>query len=130
MKVKLVAALVAVVAAVAAVGGNVQPASAATAGQATTMNRSQAVRSARDYLQVSAFSLKGLAKQLRFEGYSASDAWYGASHAGANWMVQAVKSARAYLQVSAFSFSGMVRQLQFEGFTRAQAVHGARALHL
>ena len=101
-----------------------------TAAQATTMNRTQAVRAAKDYLRVSAFSYTGLVKQLKYEGYSTSDAKYGASHSGANWMKQAVKSAKEYLRVSAFSFSGMVGQLKYEGYTHAQAVHGARAAGL
>jgi len=101
-----------------------------TPAQATPTSRAQAVRAARNYLQVSAFSLKSLTEQLRYEGFSRADATYGASHSGANWMKQAVKAARGYLEISAFSFSSMVDQLRFEGFTRAQAVHGARAVGL
>jgi hypothetical protein len=96
----------------------------------TPMNRTQAVRAAHAYLQISAFSLKGLISQLKYEGYSTRDATYGATYSGANWFKQAVRSAKAYLQISAFSFSGMVGQLQYEGFTHAQAVYGARAVHL
>jgi hypothetical protein len=88
------------------------------------------VRAAKEYLQVEAFSLKGLIRQLKYDGFSTSDATYGASHSGANWMRQAVKAAKAYLEIQAFSFSGMVAQLQFDGFTHAQAVHGARAAGL
>ena len=101
-----------------------------TPAHATTQNRTQAVRAAKQYLEYQAFSLKGLVRQLKFEGYSTSDATYGATHAGANWMKQAVKSAKAYLEYMPFSFSGMVSQLKFEGFTHAQAVHGARAAGL
>ena len=101
-----------------------------TAAHATTMNRAQAVRKAKEYLQYQSFSLKGLIGQLKYEGFSTSDATYGASHSGANWWRQAVKKARDYLKMQAFSFSGMVAQLQYEGFTRAQAVYGARAMRL
>lgn len=118
------AALLAAGALIALLCGSVTPA------DATIANRTQAVRAAREYLQVEAFSLKGLVKQLKYEGYSTSDATYGATHAGANWMKQAVRAAKEYLKLEAFSFSGMVQQLQFEGFTHAQAVHGARAAHL
>jgi len=103
--------------------------SVATA-DAKPMNRTQAVRAAKEYLQTQAFSLKGLVSQLKYEGYSTSDATYGAKHSGANWMKQAVRSAKEYLQTQAFSFSGMVGQLEYEGFTHAQAVHGARAVRL
>jgi hypothetical protein len=101
-----------------------------TSAHASTTNPTQAVRAAKEYLQVEAFSLKGLIRQLKYDGFSTSDATYGASHSGANWMRQAVKAAKAYLEIQAFSFSGMVAQLQFDGFTHAQAVHGARAAGL
>ena len=104
--------------------GSVAPA------QATPMNRTQAVRAAKEYLRFQAFSYKGLVAQLKYEGYSTSDAKYGASHSGANWMKQAAKSAKEYLRMQAFSFMGMVEQLEYEGFTHAQAVHGARAAGL
>ena len=101
-----------------------------TAAHATATNHTQAVRKAKEYLSFDAFSLKGLIKQLKFEGFSTGDATYGASHAGANWMKEAVKKAKQYLSFDAFSFSGMVHQLEFDGFTPAQAVHGARAAGL
>ena len=96
----------------------------------TPMNRTQAVRAAHEYLQFQAYSLKGLISQLKFEGYSTSDATYGARYSGANWFKQAVRSAKEYLEFQAFSFSGMVGQLQYEGFTHAQAVYGARGARL
>ena len=95
-----------------------------------TSSRSQAVRVAKSYLEYQGFSLKGLVKQLKFEGFSTSDASYGASHAGANWMIQAVRVAKSYLEYQGFSFSGLVHQLEFEGFTPAQAVHGAHGAGL
>jgi hypothetical protein len=101
-----------------------------TSAHATTANHTQAVRDARQYLQFQAFSLKGLIKQLEFDGFSPSDATYGASHAGANWMKEAAAAAKEYLKTEPFSFSGMVAQLEFDGFTHAQAVHGAHAAGL
>ena len=50
-----------------------------TVAQATPISRAQALRSAKQYLQVQAFSLKGLVRQLKYEGFSTSDATYGAS---------------------------------------------------
>ncbi len=97
---------------------------------ATAANRTQAVRKAKEYLAYEAFSLKSLIHQLKYEGFSTSDATYGASHAGANWMKQAVKKAKEYLAYEAFSFSGLVHQLEYEGFTHAQAVHGAHGAGL
>jgi hypothetical protein len=102
----------------------------AAAAQASPVSRQQALRSAREYLQTSAFSYKGLIEQLKFEGFSTGDATYGASHSGANWTREAAASAREYLQTSAFSRRGMIEQLEFEGFTPAQALYGARAVGL
>jgi hypothetical protein len=118
------AGLVAMGALTALLFGTVAPA------HATATNRTQAVRAAREYLQTQAFSLNGLVKQLKFDGYSTGDATYGASHSGANWMQQASRAAKEYLQTQPFSFSGMVKQLEFDGFTPPQAVHGARAAGL
>jgi hypothetical protein len=97
---------------------------------APTSGRDQAVRKAHEYLQYEAFSLKGLVQQLRFEGFSMSDATYGATHSGANWMKEAAAKAKEYLHTQAFSRSGLVAQLRFEGFTAAQALYGAQAAGL
>jgi hypothetical protein len=96
----------------------------------SVISRAQAVRKAHEYLQFQAFSFKGLVSQLKFEGFSTSDATHGASHSGANWWKQAAAKAKEYLQMQAFSRSGLVAQLKFEGFTPAQALYGARAAGL
>ena len=82
-----------------------------TSAHATPISRANAVRAAHSYLQYQPFSYAGLVKQLKYEGYSTSDATYGASHSGANWTTQAVKAAKQYLQHQPFSRSGMVEQL-------------------
>ena len=110
--------------AAAALFGSVSPA------QASPISRANAVRSAHQSVQCSAFSYKGLVKQLKYEGFSTSDATYGVSHSGANWKKEAVESAKQYLRSSAFSRSGLVEQLKYEGFTPAQALHGVRATGL
>ena len=101
-----------------------------TVAHASNISRANAVRAAHEYLQTQAFSLKGLVSQLKFEGFSTSDATYGATHSGANWMKQAVRAAKEYLQTEAFSRRGMIEQLEFDGFTPAQARHGAIAVGL
>jgi len=106
---------------------------AVTASHATPTNwisRQNAVRKAKEYLRYTAFSLKGLIGQLKYEGFSKSDATYGATHSRANWMKQAVRKAKEYLRYTAFSFSGLVGQLEYDGFTHAQAVHGAHGAGL
>jgi hypothetical protein len=50
---------------------------ATPAAHATNISRAQAVRAAKQYLQFQAFSFKGLVGQLKYEGYSTSDATYG-----------------------------------------------------
>jgi enterochelin esterase-like enzyme len=95
-----------------------------------TASQRNAVRAAESYLEYTAFSKKGLEKQLRFEGYSSAAARYGASHVHANWNQEAVKAAKSYLEYTSFSKSGLVEQLEFEGFTPSQAQYGvSRAYH-
>jgi len=84
----------------------------------------QAVLSAKNYLDYSAFSESGLADQLEFEGYTPEEAAYGVANSGADWMEQAAKSAEAYLEYSSFSRSGLIDQLLFEGFSQEQAEYG------
>src|SRR5262249_8903060 len=103
---------------------------------ATSISRQNAVRSAKSYLSVGAFSRQGLIDQLHSpygERYSKADAVYGVDHAGANWFKQAVRSARSYLRTSPFSRQVLLQQLESpygEKFTHAQAVYAARAVGL
>ena len=110
----------------------IEPTSAATKSVALleTPSQKNAIRMAKDYLDYSAFSRKGLIDQLVFEGFSNADAAYGADNCNADWMEQAVISAQEYLDYSAFSRQGLIDQLVFEGFTREQAVHGADSVGL
>ena len=90
-----------------------------------TASQRNALQAAESYLEYTAFSKKGLEKQLKFEGYSSAAARYGASNVHANWNQQAAKAA-AYLEYTSFSKSGLVQQLEFEGFTPSQAQYGVR----
>ena len=119
-----IVALAAIVVVASASLGNV------AAAEASPISRANAVRKAQSYLRFTAFSQKGLVSQLKYEGFSTSDATYGARHSGANWMTQAVKKAKSYLQLSAFSRSGLIEQLEYEGFTHSQALHGVGATGL
>jgi colicin import membrane protein len=89
-----------------------------------TVAQENARRSAESYLDTSAFSRIGLIKQLKFEGYSTSDATYAVDAVSPNWNQQAAKSAENYLDTSSFSRSGLIQQLEFEGYTEQQAVYG------
>lgn len=88
-----------------------------------------ALQKARDYLDVMAFSYTGLIEQLEFEGFSHSEAVYGADNCGADWNEQAVKKARDYLEIMSMSKSQLIEQLEFEGFTSSQARYGADAAY-
>ncbi len=89
-----------------------------------TTAQSNAVRSAENYLDFSAFSRSGLIKQLAFEGYDKGDASYAVDNIDVSWRNEAAESAKSYLEMSAFSRSGLLKQLAFEGYTPAQATYG------
>lgn len=74
------------------------------------------------------FSLKGLIKQLEYEGFSTSDAEYGATHIEVDWNEQAALKAQNYLDLMSFSKSGLIKQLEYEGFTKEQAEYGVKAV--
>ena len=89
-----------------------------------TTGEKNALRSAREYLNFSAFSYTGLIKQLEYEGYSTEEATYAADNCNANWNEQAAKSAKEYLDISSFSRQGLIDQLIYEGYTQEQAEYG------
>jgi hypothetical protein len=91
----------------------------------TTTGQRNALQKARDYLDYTAFSYQGLIDQLEYEGYSHSEAVYGADNCGADWYEQAALKAELYLDYTSFSRSGLIEQLEYEGFTYSQAVYGA-----
>lgn len=90
-----------------------------------SMGQKNALKSAKSYLDYSAYSYDGLIKQLEFEKYSHEDAVFAADNCGADWNEQAVKSAKSYLEYSSFSKDELIKQLEFGGFTHDQAVYGA-----
>ena len=93
--------------------------------QTATSGQSNALKSAKNYLNVMAFSYTGLIEQLEYEGYTNAEAVYAVDNCGADWNQQALKSAKNYLNTMAFSYSGLIEQLEYEGFTNAQATYGA-----
>ena len=91
------------------------PSSAPSQEQKGTKGEENALKSAKQYLNISAFSYNGLIKQLKFVKYTNEEAVYGADNCEADWFEQAVKSAKSYLDFSAFSRDGLIQQLEFEG---------------
>lgn len=84
-----------------------------------------ALERAKQYLEYTAFSYSGLIEQLEYEGYSHSEATYGADNCGADWNGQAEKKAKQYIDYSAFSYSGLIEQLEYEGYSHSEAMYGA-----
>ncbi|MFG1793696.1 Ltp family lipoprotein [Nocardia sp. NPDC049149] len=99
------------------------------AKQDITASQRNAIRSARQYLDYSAFSRGGLIHQLEYEGFSTADATFAVDSLNVNWNEQAAKSAKQYLEYTSFSRSGLINQLVYEGFTRAQAEYGVNAAY-
>ncbi|MGV9924496.1 Ltp family lipoprotein [Nocardia rhamnosiphila] len=97
--------------------------------QQISAGRQNAIGSAQQYLEISAFSRSGLIDQLEYEGYSTEDATFAVDSLNVDWNEQAAKSARQYLELSSFSRSGLIDQLVYEGFTYAQAEYGANAAY-
>jgi hypothetical protein len=95
-----------------------------------TLEQANAVRSAQSYLEFTAFSRKGLIRQLSSdagEGYPLNVATFAVDSLHINYNEQAAKSAKSYLETMAFSRQGLIEQLSSdagEGFTYSQAVYG------
>lgn len=89
-----------------------------------TVGEQNALKSAKDYLKIGAFSYDGLVEQLEYEGFEHDEAVYAADNCGADWNEQAYKSAKEYLEFDSFSRSGLIEQLEYEGFTKEQAEYG------
>ncbi|WP_330475821.1 Ltp family lipoprotein [Terrabacter sp. C0L_2] len=105
-------------------------AAAEEAANAMTVSQEQAVSKAESYLEFTAFSRKGLIKQLQYEQFSKADATFAVDHISVNWNEQAAKKAQSYLDMMAFSRGSLINQLTFEGFTSAQAKYGVKSVGL
>ena len=92
---------------------------------AASMSQRQAIGTAEDYLDYTAFSRKGLIEQLEYEGFSNADATYAVDSIEVDWQEQAVKMAQNYLDYSTFSRSGLIEQLVYEGFSNDMASYAA-----
>lgn len=96
----------------------------------STAGQRNAVRTAKSYLDYTAFSRKGLIQQLEYEGFSTAEATFAVDSIAVDWNAQAAKAAKSYLDYSGFSRGGLIGQLEYEGYTPAQAAYGATAAGL
>ena len=114
--------------------------SAPSAPSGATKSQEQAIKSAKRYLEFSAFSKQGLIDQLSSEygeQFPLEDATFAVeyleSNGQVNWNEQAAKCAARYLEFSSFSRQGLIDQLSSEygdKFTVEQAEYGANAVGL
>lgn len=98
------------------------------AAESASIEQKNALNSAKQYLNYTAFSYSGLIGQLEYEGYSNEAATYAADNCGADWSEQAAKKAKEYIDYTSFSRQGLIDQLIYEGFSQEQAEHGASAV--
>lgn len=89
-----------------------------------SVSQRNALKKAKSYISVMAFSHSGLVSQLEFEGFSYEDSVFGADNCGADWNAQAAKKAQDYLDIMGFSRDGLYDQLEFEGFSHEQIEFG------
>lgn len=93
--------------------------------------QANAARNARQYLEISGFSRRGLIDQLSSDagnGYDVADATAAVDSLAVDWNEQAARSAKQYLDLTGFSCSGLIEQLSSDAgskYTKAQARYGA-----
>lgn len=91
-----------------------------------------AVRSAKQYIDMTGFSRDGLINQLSSEygdGYEVADATVAIDSLNINWNEQAVRSANQYLDMTGFSCNGLIEQLSSSAgdkYTANEAAYGAQ----
>ena len=97
-----------------------------TPSGSATVSQQNALKKAKDYLNVMPFSYDGLVKQLEHDQFSHTDAIYAVENCGANWNQQALEKAKDYLNVMPFSYEGLVKQLEHDQFSNSQATYAVK----
>lgn len=106
--------------------------SGSTSAETLTGPQKNAVRSAKQYLNMQGFSRDGLIQQLSSDygdGYNRSDARVAVDSLNVNWNRQAARSAKQYIKMQGFSCSGLIDQLSSsagDAYTESQARYGAQ----
>ena len=102
-----------------------QPVVTAKPEPVLTVEQENAVGTAQDYLDMMAFSRKGLIEQLIYEDYGKKVATFAVDSLAVDWKEQAYLSGVSYLNSGSFSRKGLIDQLIYEGFSKAHAKYGA-----
>lgn len=103
-------------------------------GPQLTEKQKNAVRSAKSYLEFSAFSRQGIIDQLSSEygdQFSVEDATVAVDSLNTDYNEQAKKSAKSYIDMRGFSCQGLIDQLSSQyadKYTAEQAKIGAEAV--
>ena len=96
-----------------------------------TRPQDNAIRTAKEYLNMTGFSRDGLIEQLSSDygsGYSVEDATIAVDRLNIDYNEQAVRTANTYLEMTGFSCKGLIEQLssdEGEKYTKNQAAYGA-----
>ncbi|WP_298290339.1 Ltp family lipoprotein [Novosphingobium sp.] len=91
-----------------------------------------ALRSAKQYLDLSGFSRKGLIQQLSSnagDGYAEADAIAAVDSLAVDWKAEAAESAKQYISMTGFSCNGLIEQLSSSAgdkYTKEEAEYGAK----
>ncbi len=88
-----------------------------------TLAQQNALRKAKDYLEVMAFSKSRLKRQLEHDGFSEGDSEYAVERIDVDWKEQAYKKGQSYLDIMAFSRDKLIKQLEHDGFTKEEAIY-------
>lgn len=88
-----------------------------------TLAQSNAIRKAKDYLELMAFSKSRLKRQLEHDGFSEEDSEYAVERIDVDWKEQAYKKGQSYLDIMAFSRDKLIKQLEHDGFTKEEAIY-------
>lgn len=99
------------------------PVSVVEPKETETLGQKNALRKAKDYLNLMAFSKSGLIEQLEYEGFTNEEATYAVNKLNVDWKEQAVLKGKQYLDIMSFSRSGLIEQLEYEGFSTEEATY-------
>lgn len=88
-----------------------------------------ALQSAEDYLEYTAFSKEGLKDQLKYENFSDDAISYAIENVTADWKENAVRAAKDYLKFSPMSKDELYEQLIYEKYTEEEARYAVEVVY-